>query len=304
MHLRLCIMRRFSRKAVLWVVACGMCIVLLIFIKRGHILQKSPTSSGSFARRDLHLKASFACSPLCSSVWNVRTRWEHAEQRTGVLQCVAACAAVCCNVRCSALQSRAKCWCIAGWSNVRCSVLQCVAGCCSHVHEKRRSAKSQWRWAVCCNRMQQAVCCNRMQKTATDCNTLHFLAPENAVCCSLLQSIAFCCSLLQSVAVWCCSNANEKRCAAKCRSRWRWLGKGSLLQSVAVFSSVLQSCEWEETLRKTSLVKLQRLYSACSVTQRLSSSEQRVYLLALWRRDSPLASSESTCLLCDAETLL
>jgi len=40
----------------------------LVFI--GHFLQKSPVISGSFAKNDLQLKASYGSSPFCTLLWD------------------------------------------------------------------------------------------------------------------------------------------------------------------------------------------------------------------------------------------
>jgi len=96
------------------------CIGCLLFIC--HFPQKSPTISGSFAERDLLLKAFYASLPLCIFVelfakesWRARvpTVLQRVAVCCSVLQCVAAC---CSEVQCVA---------------VHCSVLQRVAACCS-----------------------------------------------------------------------------------------------------------------------------------------------------------------------------
>jgi len=52
----------------------------------GHFPQKGPNISGSFAERDLQLKASYASSPPCRCVWVNVTCW---------YVCVGACVSVC-----------------------------------------------------------------------------------------------------------------------------------------------------------------------------------------------------------------
>jgi len=90
----------------------------LFFI--GHFPQKSFRIRGSFAERDLQLKASYASSPPCMGVWG------SFPQHVVLLQCVccSACCSACCSVCCSALQwvygalfRNTLCYC-----SVRCSV--------------------------------------------------------------------------------------------------------------------------------------------------------------------------------------
>ena len=63
---RVCDMLLSSCTNLLTLDAAGWCrnVGCLIFI--GHFLQKSPKISGSFAERDLQLKASYASSPPCT----------------------------------------------------------------------------------------------------------------------------------------------------------------------------------------------------------------------------------------------
>ena len=82
-----------------------------------------------------------------------------------------------------------------------------------------------WQWF--CIYACGAVCCSLLQYVAFCCSFLQFVA----VCCSLLQSVAVCCILLQSVLG---DNARGK-------TELVLVMCGSLLQSVAVYCNFISS---------------------------------------------------------------
>ena len=105
------------------------------------------------------------------------------------------------------------CTCVAVW----CSVLQCVAGCCRvlqlvvlllNVLLSVYCSVLQF-FSVFCSTNPSSFCCSQLQSFAVFCSWLfHYFWRTcvflfDAVCCSLLQSLAVSCSLLQSVAVSC-----------------------------------------------------------------------------------------------------
>ena len=94
-----------------------------------HFPQKCPIISGSFAERDLQLKASYAFLPPCSH----RCRSASDASNCSVLQRVVVC--------CSMLQCVAACCSVLQYVALCCSVLQCVAVCLSSSTAKSTAAE-------------------------------------------------------------------------------------------------------------------------------------------------------------------
>jgi len=139
----------------------------------GHFAQKSLIISGSFAQRDLRLKASlhlrhciyaFVVSAGAAMVRSVSRRCLRC---CSVLQCVAVC--------CSVLQRVSVCC-----SVLQCVAVQCVAVCCSALQCV----------AVHCVAACVAVCCRVLQGVAVQCVAVCVAVCRIAVCCFV------CCSVL------------------------------------------------------------------------------------------------------------
>ena len=166
------------RHPVLWLIGC------LIHI--GHFPQKSLIISGSFAKNDLQLKATYGSSAPCTMTHQSIRAAAAAPFVSNVLQFVEVCCSACVAVRWGVLQCVAAC----------CSVLQCVAVCLAHCNTHSFSHATDATQSVYsllqCVEMRH---CNTRQHTATHCNTLH-------VCWDAPQCVEVCCSVLQCVAVY------------------------------------------------------------------------------------------------------
>ena len=130
----------------------------------GYFPQKNPTVSGSFAKRDLQLKASYASAPLC------RTTLTCAYEYLLMYICKWLC-----------LDEFLPCF------EKRSFAIQC--GCNTLQHT-----------ATHCNTLQHAATlCNTLQHSATPCNTLQ----HTATLCNTLQDTAAHCNTLQRSATHC-----------------------------------------------------------------------------------------------------
>ena len=138
-----------------------------------------------------------------------------------------------------------------------CSVLQCVVSvlsvcrgvlcvivCCSML----QTVVSVSRCVVCCRvpwhaapirapcaDTRDAVCCSVLQSVAVCCSVLQC----DAVCCSVMQCVAVWCSVMQCDAVW----RKVMQCVAVCWSMLQCVAVcRSVMQCVAVCCSVFAAC--------------------------------------------------------------
>jgi len=128
-----------------------------------HFPQKSPVTSGSFAKSDMQLKVSYVSSlPFSTESLNICAKHLYYIRcnLANRLQCVAAC--------CSVLQCGAV-WCnVVRCGAVSCSEVQCVAECSTF-------ARGGQCVAVCCRvfqcqRVAVSVCCSVLKCAAVWCS--------------------------------------------------------------------------------------------------------------------------------------